>query len=309
MTAPARNEADAVRDAAVSAPDLSGGGLAGRRVVNTRAAVQAAVLDRLIAERGGIALGYPCIEFRTPADTTPLDQAVRNAAAGAFDLIVFTSVNAVEAVAAALDRAGLPAGALAAARAAGPADTNPDPVCSSAAVGPITAAAAERLLSLRPAVVPRQYTGAELGTAIGAGDGRRLLLPQSDIAPPDLSETLAANGWSVARPQAYVTGIGSGGVDLPLLLSRGEVDAVLLTSPSTAANLMARMEAAGLPGGEPSVAALRNVCVGCIGPQTAAAARRLGLPVAVQPSTHTLPNLVAALDHHFATSAPKESVQ
>jgi uroporphyrinogen-III synthase len=317
------------------------GGLAGRRIVNTRAATQAAALDRLLAQRGGIPLDYPCIAIVEPADTGPLDTAVQAAAAGGIDLAVFTSTNAVEAVVSALRRLAVDDQVLAAVG------------LPAAAIGPRTAQAAAELLGVRPDVVPDTYTATELARAVGAADrtarksgGRRLLLPQSDIAPPDLAEALAALGWDVVRPIAYVTTAGRGGVDLPRLLRDDAVDAIILTSPSTAANLLRRLvESPGGPadarnpsgsdrlhaqphGGIPNRAAekgesdaaldtpsgfaraldaLRDVCVACIGPQTEQAAERLGLRVDVRPAEHTLAALVAALDAHFRVAATCEA--
>jgi len=57
--------------------------LAGKRVVNTRAAHQAAELDDLLRGRGAVPVSYPCIAIAPPADPAPLDAALRDAAAGA----------------------------------------------------------------------------------------------------------------------------------------------------------------------------------------------------------------------------------
>lgn len=73
--------------------------LAGKRVVNTRAAHQAAELDRLLRDRGAVPLSFPCIAIRPPTDVAPLDAALGRLADGGFDWVVFTSANTVEAVA------------------------------------------------------------------------------------------------------------------------------------------------------------------------------------------------------------------
>jgi uroporphyrinogen III methyltransferase/synthase len=94
---------------------------------------------------------------------------------------------------------------------------------------------------------------------------------------------------------AYRTVAGSGGIALPELLAAGRVDAVTFTSASTVRNLLARLMAEG---GEP--AALAGVCIACMGPVTADAARQAGLAVTVLPAEHTIQALVEALESHFS---------
>jgi len=72
--------------------------LEGAWVVNTRSPKQARELDVLLEERLAHPLPYPCIDIAPALDTAPLDTALRQAAAAAFDWLVFTSANAVEAV-------------------------------------------------------------------------------------------------------------------------------------------------------------------------------------------------------------------
>ena len=98
--------------------------------------------------------------------------------------------------------------------------------------------------------------------------GERVLLPQADIARPVLAQRLAAAGAKVVAVPAYRTVIGSGGVDLPALLADKQVDAITLTSASTARNLLQRLAAAGADG-----AGLEGVCIACIGPVTAETAQ------------------------------------
>ncbi|MGC8779495.1 MAG: uroporphyrinogen-III synthase, partial [Anaerolineae bacterium] len=82
---------------------------------------------------------------------------------------------------------------------------------------------------------------------------------------------------------------------LPALLAGRQVDAITFTSPSTVRNLFARLAAEG-----GDVAHLAGICVACLGPVTADAARNHGLTVHVLPQAHTVPALVDALETHFA---------
>ena len=74
------------------------GPLAGRRIVNTRAANQAAELDTLLRAAGAIPVSFPCIAIEPVADPGPLDAALRMMFDGAYDWVLFTSVNTVRAV-------------------------------------------------------------------------------------------------------------------------------------------------------------------------------------------------------------------
>jgi uroporphyrinogen-III synthase len=83
--------------------------LAGRHVVVTRPAGQAAHLAQALAEQGGIPVFYPVLEIHDLEDATPvLDAAIR---LDSFDLAVFVSPNAIEkALALILPRRSWPAG-------------------------------------------------------------------------------------------------------------------------------------------------------------------------------------------------------
>ena len=252
--------------------------LAGKRVVNTRSAGQAPEFDRLLLERGAIPLSYPCIDIVPPADPVPLAHAVASLAGGGFEWLVLTSANAVRAVAAA------------AASLQVPAETH------VAAIGPGTGRAAAELLGLRVDVEPEARTSEALGEYLATKNARKVLLPLGDLARDRLAAALTAAGASVTAVTAYRTVVGSEGVDLPGLLRRAEVDAVIFTSPSTVDNLTLRLEREG---GDWRL--LDRVCVACIGPTTAHAAAAKGLRVQVQPGRQTLAGLIDALDVFFET--------
>lgn len=257
------------------------GPLEGRRVLNTRAVHQAAELDALLSARGALPLAYPCIRIEPPRDCTALDEAVREAAAGSFDWLLLTSANAVHAIAGRL--AGLAVGPL-------PAGLH------VAAIGTGTAQAAERELGRSPELVPDGARAEALLSALSLRPGLRVLLPQGELARPLLARELAERARVVA-PIAYRTLVGSGGVDLPTLLATGQVDAVALTSPSTARNLAARLESDGV-----SLRALTSVPAACIGPLTADAAVRLGSPI-IAAREQSLAGLVDVLETFFSTVA------
>ena len=69
--------------------------LFGKRILVTRSREQASVLSEKLERLGAEAWEYPTIKIQEPEDLTSLDQAVANA--GAYDWIIFTSVNGVKA--------------------------------------------------------------------------------------------------------------------------------------------------------------------------------------------------------------------
>src|ERR1700675_685288 len=71
--------------------------LAGKRVVITRAEFQSAALDAALKAQGAEVISLPLIQILPPLDFAPLDSALRDLAN--FDWLIFTSQNAVTAVA------------------------------------------------------------------------------------------------------------------------------------------------------------------------------------------------------------------
>jgi uroporphyrinogen III methyltransferase/synthase len=256
-------------------------GLQGKDIVVTRAPHQADALALLLAEAGSTPVFYPCVDIGPPDDPAPLDVALRAAGAGAFNWLALTSANAAWAVSRRLAELGLPLTTLRGLRLA--------------AVGPATAAAARDTLGLDVDAIPDEFSSAALAQVLTPLAEARILLPLSSLAEMTLAEALRAHGASVTCVVAYRTVIGSGGVDLPLLLRREEIDAITLTSSSAATNLGRRVLNEG--GDE---ASLRQVPIGCLGARTAETARAQGLRVVAVPETHTLGGLIASLDDYFA---------
>jgi uroporphyrinogen-III synthase len=266
--------------------------LAGKRIVVTRAADQAAELASLLAERGATPILYPCIAIAPPADLRPLRTAVGRLAAGEYAWLVLTSPNGVAVLADCL-----PAG-----------QHRPDTAGTKlAVVGEATAEAARRLLGWTPDLIPGESEGEALAQALieQLSPAGHILLCQAEIARPVLAERLTASGAIVDSLAVYRTVTGTGGEDLPALLLQQCVDAITLTSSSTAEGLLSRLAGAGV-----SVQALEAMLFACLGPVTASTARRLGLKVAVvpEPGRYTLEALVAALEAHYGSPGSDETL-
>jgi uroporphyrinogen-III synthase len=251
--------------------------LEGAWVVDTRSPRQARELDALLEERGAHPVSYPCIDIAPALDSAPVDAALRRAAGGGFDWLVFTSANAVEAVGARLGQLGIAPGGLAGMR--------------TAAVGPGTAAVLSERLGIAADLCPEEHLAEVLAEQLVAREARSVLVPQADRAREVLVRILEAGGVEVQAVVAYRTVIGSGGADVPRLLQERRVDAVVFASPSAAENMALRFERENGDWED-----LKGVCIACIGPVTAAAAGRRGLEVHVVPRDHTIPALVDGLE-------------
>jgi len=298
-----------------SGPVDHSGSLAGLTVLVPRARGQAGGFSRLLRERGAEALEVPAIEIRQVASNAELDRTVQELAEGRYDWLVLTSVNGVAAlrgrvealqgparrgvrerrssirrrmwhrtISAALDlarrprwpRNSLEPGYLTAALGR----------ARVAAVGPATEAAL-RAWGVVPALVPGVATTAALGLQFPPGPGD-VLLARADRANPELGAALRAKGWRTREVVAYHT-VPVGELDPATRrrLDGGEVDWVAFTASSTVEGFVR-----GYGGPPPS-----GVRVAVIGPVTAGAARAAGMRVAATATEHTIPGLVAAIEH------------
>ena len=236
-------------------------------------------MEALRAE-GAVPRSVPIVQVEPPADRAPLARAVVALAAGEYGAALFTSQNAVSAVLAELAAQGLSPAALRRARVF--------------AVGPATARA---LTSAGVAVdgVARTYVGEALAPVVLAdlGEARpRLLLPRAEIAREELPAALVALGFPVDLVTAYVTrGAHPAALgDLVDDLLAGRVDAITLTSGSTASSLLEALSDA--VGEARARAALAHTALVSIGPRTTETAEALGLRVAATASEHTTDGLV-----------------
>jgi len=255
--------------------------LAGKRILVTRAPHQASELADRLRALGATPILIPTIEIAPPSSFAALDAALEQL--DSFDLICFTSANAVDAFS---DRAKL---------------LGLEPIAPArriAVVGPSTARAVESL-GLRADVVPPVFTAESLAqTLLPEAAGSRILLILAEGAPPTLRDALAAAGAEVTVAAAYRNRIPAGSLAAIQALfadPQSCPDAITFTSASTAANLAALLEAAGL-------ALPDSVVRASIGPVTSRALGELGLPPHIEAPESTIPALVTALAAHFPAS-------
>ena len=243
--------------------------LEGRTFVITRPVRDAGELASRLRERGANVVEAPAIEIVPLEDTTELDRAIRQLAAGDFAWVSFTSPRAVDAVCGALKRFGLP----------------PRIPARIAAVGPATAGVLADV-GLEVELLADPHTTEALAEAFPPGEGR-VLLPRADIAPEGLEDRLREKGWTPVRVDAYRTRYPGELPDEARAALEAGVDAVVFTSSSTVDGFV---RLAGQRLGTPAV---------CIGPVTADAAKRAGFSVKAVADPHTVDGLVQALDNLF----------
>jgi uroporphyrinogen-III synthase len=259
------------------------GALAGRRVAVTRAPTQAADLLALLRERGAEPLACPTIEIRPPDSYAQLDAALR--ALDRYDWAVFTSANAVTAVA---DR-------LAVLGASAPSTLR------FAAVGVATGRAlTERLRA--PDFMPRTALADALAMEIEDVAGRRVLFPRGDLASDALGSTLRTRGAVVDEVVAYRTVTGDGAGELARLLREGAVDAILFMSASSVRHLLDALN----PKSGASGLGPRHPAVICIGSETVRAAVHGGLDVSAVAVEKTALGIVDAVERWFGRDADVE---
>lgn len=270
--------------------------LRGRRIVVTRAAEQAPDLLAHLQSAGATAISLPTIAFAPPVDPGPLLEAIRGAAAGAYDGYIFTSQNGVDAffTAAAEQGIALPIPAAPTSAATAPW------IC---AIGPATA----RRLAARgwpPTILPAEFVAESVVAALSARPlrGQRILLPRAAVARDVLPQALAARGAQVDVVAAYRTVFPAGAESrarelFPPPPAAGRPDAVLFTSSSTARHLAALL-------GDDYRRRLSGVLLAAIGPVTAATLQDLGLAAGLVAPEFTAAALAAALMTHYAALPP-----
>jgi uroporphyrinogen III methyltransferase/synthase len=250
--------------------------LFGWTVLVPRTRAQAGELTGLLRSYGARPLEVPTIAVEPPRTPQPMERAVRGLVSGRYAWVAFTSVNAVRAVREKLEEFGLDARSLAGVKVA--------------AVGSATAASLAAF-GLRCDLVPSGEQSSE-GLLVDWPDYDELLdmldrvfLPRADIATETLVAGLKERGWAVDDITAYRT-VRAAPPPAPVResIKGGGVDAVLFTSSSTVRNLVG---IAGKPH--------ESTVIACIGPQTAATARELGLSVDVLASSPSVETLVADL--------------
>lgn len=251
----------------------------------------------------------PTIEIAEPSSYAPLDDALTHLSE--FDWLLFTSANAVEAFrrrVLSLDNAS-----------AGVSEEervrerfSDAQQLRVAAIGPSTARAVESL-GRRADLVPEKAVAESLLAELTAyarqpdGSSTRFLLVRAEVAREVLADTLRNAGGDVTIAPAYRTEIAESSVAaIQTLFSGGEageegrIEAITFTSSSSARNLFALFEAAG-------VTLPAEVVFASIGPITSDTLRELGHPADIESPTASVAALaesIASLLLHRSSEEP-----
>jgi uroporphyrinogen III methyltransferase/synthase len=251
--------------------------LFGQRILVTRPAHQAADLVCKLEHLGAVVSRMPVVEIREPADFGPVDRALTQLRAGAWDWLVFTSANGVHALLRRLDAVGGDLRALGGVKLA--------------AIGPKTAEAL-REYRLRADVVPGATFSSEgLAEALKPHvAGQRVLLARANRGRALLHSELAS--VATVEQVAVYDQVDLMEPDAATLdaLRRGEIRYVLLSSPAIARGVLGGFDETVR--GRVERGEIRLVA---ISPVTGDAVRELGLPVAAEATTFTEDGLIDAV--------------
>jgi uroporphyrinogen III methyltransferase/synthase len=199
---------------------------------------------------------------------------------GTYDLVVFTSVNAVATFMTALKAHHLDGRSLA--------------HMKIAAIGAATADDLGTLYELRPDIVPKTAVSEELAKSLGRVEGKRILIPRALEAREVLPRDLSRRGASVTVLPLYRTAPDPAGVQRLKNLVREEgIDVVTFTSGSTVDHSMRALGSAGRRQFKKSVMAAS------IGPVTSAALRKWGIRPAMQAKQASMAGLAAAIVSYY----------
>jgi len=190
--------------------------LAGKRIVVTRVAAQAIDLLKALQHAGAIPILLPLIRILPPEDLASLDSALRHFQE--FDWVLFTSQNSVRIVQERIEKL----------RAESEIRTQ---TVLAGAVGDATAAEAANA-GFRVAHVASKPLGAALAQELGGClEGKRVFLPRSDRANPEMVAILEQFGARVMEVVAYRT-LSEEPQEADVVAKAMNADAVLFFSPS-----------------------------------------------------------------------------
>lgn len=242
--------------------------LRGQRIVVTRAPHQAEQLAAPLRELAAEVVLLPVIAIVPPLDPRPLDAAAERI--DDYDWIVFTSANAVTALA-----AQLPGGSR-------------RPRARVAVVGAATREAVEEI-GWTVDVMPPHFVAESLVAAMAAEplEGKHVLLPCAAVTRDVIPRALSERGAIVHVVEAYRNMPPEGVAERArqVFSIPPAPDWVTFTSSSAVENLI---KFAG-------VDVLKSVRIATIGPITSESVRKHGLTVAAEPAEHTIAGLIAAM--------------
>ncbi|PID39861.1 MAG: hypothetical protein CSA65_01255 [Proteobacteria bacterium] len=258
--------------------------LDGKVVAVTRAVAQAEATYTELLRRGAEPLRMPTIEIAPRDDLSALTRALETqpVTRKGRGWLLLTSTNAVKALARLLETRPELADAAHAWQVAVVGPATADAVIALGFSPPLTAAEyrAEGLLE----TLPKDLNG--VSVLLPGARKMRAVLVAGLRDRGAMVEHIVVYDNVLPSPSAWQRGVAE--------LRAGRVDALLLTSGSTAHNLQRIL-------GDEAETLLASVVVAAIGPVTADVALEVGLRVDVVATPHTLPALLDTLEQHLAS--------
>ena len=269
--------------------------LSGVRILVGRARHQAGALSAELRKLGADVIEIPFIEIRKPSSFKPLDAALKSLAA--YDWLILTSVNGVEAMWARMEKLNLdhPTNregyhfSRAAKRKSSDSALAPEGKrLRIAAIGPATCKAIEQR-GARVDVVPQEYVAESVVRSLRRRvNGKRVLLVRAKVARDVIPRELRKAGAHVDVVEAYETVIPKASrLRLRTVLKdkRARPHVITFTSSSTVRNFRALAGKADLTG----------IALVSIGPVTSTTLRELGMGVDIEAKEYTIPGLLRAI--------------
>ncbi|HAR50169.1 MAG TPA: uroporphyrinogen-III C-methyltransferase [Smithella sp.] len=251
--------------------------LFGKGVVITRPEKQADDLAKLLIKEGANPIHFPTIKIVPPPNWRELDATIKNLED--YDWLIFTSANGVAFF---FERL--------LAKKKDIRDLKGVKICC---IGPATAQQVESK-GIRVDLVPKEFISEGILESFSGKNlkGKKILIARAAEARDVLPEGLKKLGANVDVVTAYVTvSSGKKKSDLEELFKVNQVDVITFTSSSTVNNFIKIMGSGfKLP---------KDVKIACIGPVTAAAAKKAGFPVDIHQEEYTMDGLVGALKDYL----------
>jgi uroporphyrinogen III methyltransferase/synthase len=253
--------------------------LFGKRILVPRPIEQARATAALIRQRGAIAVVHPAIEINPIFDASRLRRAVLEPKN--YEWVIITSQKGVQAFFSEVQAAGKDSRVFGSARVA--------------VIGPKTGAALKSY-GIIADLCAEKFVAESLLEGLRQAEkplGRVLIL-RAVVAREVLPQALREGGVEVDVVPAYETKPVSGETRAALCAAiEQHVEVVLFTSSSM---VEATVEALG----SEAKSILGQRVVACIGPVTAATARKCGLTIAVEASVYTVDGVLDALEAYFS---------
>jgi uroporphyrinogen III methyltransferase / synthase len=250
--------------------------LFGKGIVITRPQRQTDNLAHLLISEGAYPINFPTIKIVPPANWQELDNAIDKLAT--YDWLIFTSANGVQFFFKRLREKNNDI-----------RDLKGIKICC---IGPATAKQIEDKW-IKVDLVPEQFIAEGILKSFAAMDlkGRKILIPRAAKARDVLPEGLKKLGASVDVVTTYQTvNSDKKKEELATLISDNKVDVITFTSSSTVTNFVEIM------GRDFTLPA--HVDIACIGPVTAATAKKAGFKIDIQQEEYTMEGLVQSLINH-----------